>query len=408
MANFKDKKERPAPLLQILPATLKPVFPMNKLNQISLAGIRTQGCFVPIYLSFTTQAERTNRFFLWMLLFLGSICCQQAYGQQEPQYTNYMFNTLAFNPAYAGTKEYLSVRALHRDQWYNFGGGLSNASSDGRPITQAFSIHGNLLDKIGLGVNIVNDRIGARGATSLDIAYAYRIDFGKGKISLGIQAGIMNWRADWSQLSFKDPQSTDNAFAGENPNLWLPNVGAGVYYYNDQFYVGASIPRLASISLRSDSTRTDVRRWARVYQHLYLTVGGIMPVNGNIDFKPALIIKSVGLFGDFLQKGDQIRTVAAPTSFDVNASFLFYDKMWLGTSFRSAIAAFIKKNDTYSSVASVNAFMGYQFSEGMRIGFAYDYPLTPINNYTVGSFEIMLGWDFIKKIDKVAHPRYFF
>lgn len=351
------------------------------------------------------QPLAKNALFFGIVFFINF---QTAFAQQEPQYTSYMFNTLAFNPAFAGSKDHLSVRALYRDQWYNFGGGLPTSTSDGRPITQTFSMHGNVLDRVGLGLNITNDRIGARGITSVDFSYAYRINFGAGKVALGLQGGIMNWRANWSDLSFKDPRDTDPAYEDQDVSLWLPNFGAGIYYYNDKFYMGVSVPRLASISLRRDSSRADVRRWAKVYQHFYITVGGIIPINNKVDFKPSLLIKSVGLFSDFLQSGDQIRNVGAPTSIDVNGSFLFYKKLWLGASFRTAIAAFVPQNGTKSSLGSVDALFGYQFPEGMRIGFAYDYPLSKIANYTVGSFEILLGWDFVKKIDKVSHPRYIF
>jgi type IX secretion system PorP/SprF family membrane protein len=350
-------------------------------------------------------SKSVRSFFTLLLLFCFS---NLTFAQQEPQYTNYMFNTLAYNPAFAGSKDHLSIRALYRDQWYNFGGGLPTSTSDGRPVTQTFSMHGNVFDRVGLGLNIVNDKIGARGTTSVDFSYAYRIKFGEGTLALGVQGGIMNWRANWSELSFRDPRGNDNAFADNDQSLWLPSFGGGIYYNNDNFYLGVSVPKLAGISLRRDSARTDIRRWAQVYQHFYFTIGGIVPLNGKVDFKPSLLIKSVGLFSDFLQKGDQIRNVGAPTSFDINASFLFYDKLWLGVSFRSAIAAFVKQNGTKSSLGSADLLFGYQFSEGMRIGFAYDYPLSDINTYSVGSFEIMLGWDFIKKIDKIEHPRYIF
>lgn len=390
MSNLKLKKERYSLHLQFLPLNIKADFPMNKLN-----------------LSTVFQSSGRYRIpFAFFLLFFAFF--QTTFAQQEPQYTSYMFNTLAYNPAFAGSKDHLSIRALYRDQWYNFGGGLTNSTNDGRPITQSFSMHGNVLKKVGLGLNLTNDRIGARGTTSLDLSYAYRIDFGKGKIALGLQAGVMNWRANWSELSFQDPRSLDPAYENQDVSLWLPSFGAGIYYYHDNFYIGVSIPRLANISLRQDSLRSEVRRWAKTYQHLYFTIGGIFPIHRNIDFKPSLLIKSVGLFSDFLQPSDQIRSVSAPTSFEVNTSFLFYDKLWLGASFRSAIAAFFPKNNTKSSFASANVLFGYQFPEGMRIGFAYDYPLTKIANYTVGSFEVLLGWDFNRKIDKVSHPRYLF
>lgn len=374
---------------QLLPATIKAVFPMNKLN--------------PFCQKYWTKNVYT---FFTLLLFISFL--NPTFAQQEPQYTNYMFNTLAYNPAFAGSKDHLSIRALYRDQWYNFGGGLPTSTSDGRPVTQTFSIHGNAFDRVGLGINIVNDKIGARNTTSIDFSYAYRIKFGEGTLALGVQAGVMNWRANWSELTFRDPRGNDAAFADNDQNLLLPSFGGGIYYNNDKFYLGISVPRLASISLRRDSLRTNSRRWAKIYQHFYITLGGIIPINGKVDFKPSFIIKSVGLFSDFLQQGDQIRNIGAPTSFDVNASFLFYDKLWLGASFRSAIAAFVEQNGTKSSLGSADLIFGYQFSEGMRIGFAYDYPLSEINTYSVGSFEIMLGWDFIKTIDKVEHPRYIF
>lgn len=389
MANSTLRKDRIPSNSQYLLATIKAIFPMNKANHFR-------------------QKYRLKSGYSFFLLLLFSAFLNSVFAQQEPQYTNYMFNTLAYNPAFAGSKDHLSIRALYRDQWYNFGGGLPTSTSDGRPVTQTFSMHGNVFDRVGLGLNIVNDKIGARGSTSVDFSYAYRIKFGEGTVALGVQGGIMNWRANWSELSFRDPRNTDNAFDDNDQSLWLPSFGGGIYYNNDNFYLGVSVPRLAGISLRRDSMRMDTRRWAKIYQHFYLTVGGIVPLNGKVDFKPSLIIKSVGLFSDFLQKGDQIRSVGAPTSFDINASFLFYDKLWLGASFRSAIAAFVEQNGTKSSLASADLIFGYQFPEGMRIGFGYDYPLTEINNYTVGSFEIMLGWDFIKKIDKVQHPRYIF
>ena len=347
---------------------------------------------------------------LWLMLCFAAT----ANAQQEPQYTNYLFNTLAYNPAYAGSKGYLSVRALHRDQWYDWGGVSGPSGYDGRPVTQTFTAHTGLGDRIGVGISFINDRIGAKGSTGLDLSYAYRVDFGQGIIALGLQGGIINWRADWDELDFKDPQQIDNSFNEGNPNLWIPNFGAGIYYYNENFYAGISVPRLTGIRLRDNVDESVIRRWAQIYQHFYLTLGGTIPLKGdNIIFKPSLLIKSVGLFADFLRQGDSFRTVGAPTSFDVNASFLLHQKLWLGASFRSAFEAFRRKqnditNTNVSSHASADVLLGYQMAQGLRIGVAYDFPLSAINNYSTGSIEVMLGWDFVRKIDKIVTPRYFF
>lgn len=344
--------------------------------------------------------------FLLSLLFHFNITPSTA--QQEPQFTNYMFNTLVYNPGYAGSREYLSAVVLHRDQWFGWGGG---ADSDGRPVTQTFSVHSPVKKSVGLGINFVRDQIGARQTTFVNAIYAYRIKFGKGTLSMGIQAGAMSWSANWSELDFKDARELDFAFQGTDPSQTIPDIGAGVFFYNEKFYAGASLPHLAQFQLRSlqAEEKDFIRKWARQYRHFYFTGGGVIPLGSdNLLFKPSFLIKTVGFFPEFFKNGDLVREIGAPSTFDIDASVLFQKKFWLGLSFRSAFAAIIEQNGgATSSYDSVDLWTNFLFDNGFRIGFAFDYPLSEIQNYTTGSFEIMLGYDLFREVEKVNHPRYF-
>lgn len=327
--------------------------------------------------------------------------------QQEPQFTHYMFNTLVYNPGYAGSKEYLSAVAVYRDQW----AALSNKTGwAGRPLTQTFSIHSTINKKVGLGFNLVNASAGARQTTYGNGIYAYRINFGKGTLSVGLQAGIMNWRADWNKLDFQQPQELDNAFGSLTPSLWLPDFGAGLFFYTPNFYAGASIPHLANFPLRDVSAeeRNEIRKWSRVQRHFYLTTGGAIPLNGdNLVFRPSFLLKSVGLFNNFFRQGNLVREIGAPASFDIDASLLFQKKLWLGLSFRSAFAAFNTQGTKQSSPDSFDLWMSLHFRNGMNIGMAYDYPIGKLKSAASGSFELMLGYDFNHDVDKAVHIRYF-
>ena len=344
---------------------------------------------------------------LFCLLLCLSFFTGKTFAQQEPQFTKYMFNTLAYNPGYAGSREYMSIVAIHRDQWFGWGNG---SESSGRPVSQTFSVHSPVSKSVGLGLNLTNDKVGAHKTTFVNASYAYRIGFGKGTLSVGLQAGAMSWSANWNELVFKDAQVTDNAFNNGNPSKILPDFGAGFFYYTDKFYVGASLPHLAQFNLRSISGAEAelIRKWARNYRHFYLTAGGAIPLEGEtLVFKPSILIKTVGFFPEFFKRGDLVREIGAPTVFDIDASFLFSKKLWLGASFRSAFAAFIKKNGKSSSFGSADIWASFLFDKGFRLGFAYDYPLSEIAKYSNGSFELMIGYDFYQEVEKVNTPRYF-
>lgn len=343
-----------------------------------------------------------------MVTALFLVCASTSiFAQQEPQFTHYMFNTLVYNPGYAGSKEYLSAVAVYRDQWATLGG---KTGWQGRPITQTFSVHSTFKKRVGLGLNLVNATAGARQNTYLDGIYAYRVNFGKGTLSIGLQAGVMNWKADWSTLNFQQPQELDNAFGNIAPNLWLPDFGAGLFFYTPNFYAGASMPHIAHFPLRtvSASERDVIRKWARVQRHFYFTTGGAIPLNGdNLVFRPSFLLKSVGLFNNYFRKGNLVREIGAPASFDLDASLFFHKKLWLGVAFRSAFAAFSSQGAKQSSADSFDFWMAYHFHNGLRLGMAYDYPVGKLQSSASGSFELMLGYDFYHEVDKASHIRYF-
>ncbi len=327
---------------------------------------------------------------LLVLLMLGI----QAYGQQDPMFTKYMFNSLVFNPGYAGSYEYLSVRTLYRDQWLGI---------EGAPTTQSMTVHAPAGERVGLGFSVFNDKIGSSGSTTLNAAYAYRVAFGRGKLSIGLQGGVQNWRSDWTDLKFKDPQEMDNVFT-QNLNRWIPNVGAGLYYYAPRFYVGFSVPRLVNFDLQKDRPSVATDEWAKLYRHFYFSAGVVLPIAPGMMFKPSILVKSVGLLGEF-NSSQTSSSIGAPTEFDLDLSVLFYDALWVGLSFRSAFGAQAFGGD--SSTDSADIWAAYNLRNGLRIGIAYDYTLSDLQQFNDGSFEVMLGYDFHFSTKKINTPRYF-
>lgn len=313
--------------------------------------------------------------------------------QQDPMFTKYMFNSLLFNPAYAGSKDHMSITLLHRDQWWGI---------DGAPKTQSFTIHSPLNDeRIALGLGVYNDAIGPSNTFNLMTSYAYRIIFGDGgKLSFGIQAGVMNWKADFNELNLDN--QTDAAFNQMTPSMWQPNFGAGIFYYKKYWYLGISVPHILEWEFTADNIIPGQEDFlAQQYRHYFITGGLAIPINSSLIFKPSFLIKNVGLFGEF--KSDTTSKIGAPTEFDIDASFLFYEALWVGASFRGAFEGF---NGT-SSFDSIDFWAAYYLRNGFRIGASFDFTLTELQNPAQGSFEIMLGYEFNYKEKLIVTPRYF-
>lgn len=327
-----------------------------------------------------------------LLVFVSYI----ASAQQDAMFTKYMFNALSYNPAYAGSKDHMAVGLLHRTQWFGF---------EGAPSTQTMTIHTPIPnEKIALGVNIVRDAIGPINTLTGNLAYAYRIPIGPGKLSVGLQGGVLNYKSDYSTLNYRD--EGDEAFSMTPENYWLPNFGLGLYYYSDLFYVGAGAPHLIEWDLRRNNVNT--QKTSRLYRHYYFSAGAAIPLGSrDLVFKPSALVKSVGLLSNYTAgvNGSQIEySVGAPIEFDIDISFLINKTLWIGGSFRSAFAA--ESFGGNSSFDSVDAWISVNI-KNLRIGLAYDYPLTEMSNHTVGSAEVMLGYEFGQERSQIVTPRYF-
>ena len=312
--------------------------------------------------------------------------------QQDPMFTKYMFNSLIYNPAYAGSKDHMSIGLLHRTQWWGIEGG---------PSTQTLTLHSPLRnERVGVGLSAIHDQIGPSRSLTINLSYAYRIPIGNGKLSVGIQGGGVNWRADYTGLILDD--NGDEAFSMDQPNMWMPNFGAGIYYYNKSFYMGVGAPKLIEFDLREDGVTTNI--WARQYRHYYFNTGAAIPISGDaIIFKPSIMVKNVGLLSSY-NKDEAYQNIGAPTEFDIDLSLLFYQALWVGASFRSSIEVF---TDDSSSYDSADIWAAFYLQNGLRIGGAFDYTLTELQDVAKGSFEVFLGYEFDYRTPKVVTPRYF-
>ncbi len=310
--------------------------------------------------------------------------------QQDPMFTKYVFNSLIFNPAVAGSNEHLTLNLIHRQQWLGF---------EGAPSTQSLSAHSPLRnERVGIGFSLVNDKAGAAGTFDLSTAYSYRFRLNKNlQLSAGLQASVTNWRGNWSSLLLE--QSGDAVFQ-ENLHRWLPNFGAGLHLTGKNFYAGIGCPRLLEHRLQGTAAGSTAL-FARVYRHYYFTAGAAFPLRGdNLVFRPSLLLKSTGLFSSF-RSGNRSYDIGAPTEADLDVSVFFIKTFWLGAAYRTALSGKKSSND------SVDFWASWHLRNGLRFGAAYDLTLSPLRKAGNGSFELMLGYEFDVKVRKAASPRFF-
>lgn len=291
--------------------------------------------------------------------------------QYDAMFTQYMFNEMFINPAYAGSKDAMAVTAVHRQQWVNF---------PGRPITSTFSLHGPVInEKMGFGLSFLNEKIGALNRNLAYISYSYKIKAGKnGHLAFGLMGGIHNQITKFEGL--KRTQEDDPKANTNSPSVYAPNFGFGMYYSDKKNYVGLSIPRMIDDHILFDESGnfTKVTKMAPQKFHYYLTFGRMFTLTDDLKLKGQAMIKAVQ---------------NAPIQFDVNANFLIKDKIWAGLSYRSGDA--------------VSAILGIQVGPQFVVSYAYDYTLSKIQKYTQGSHEIALSYVFMYKGKKIVTPRYF-
>jgi type IX secretion system PorP/SprF family membrane protein len=314
--------------------------------------------------------------------------------QQDAMFTKYHFNALSYNPAYAGSQEALSIVALHRHQWIGI---------KGAPLTQTLTVHTPLHnDKVALGLSLGRDQIGRNTTYDIYSNYAYRIPIngGKSRLAFGLMAGVTNYQANFNQdTEFDLYDDFDQSFiANPTPNYWMFNVGAGMYYQAPKWFVGISAPFLLNNDLRREGFTPNQVKWAQQYRHYFVTTGFVVKLNQHVDFRPIFLWKNVGMFAERNQNDER---VGAPNEIDIDLSFLFNKSLWVGAAFRTAL-------EQSSSFDSVDFWMQYIFyNSGLRIGLAYDYALTPLQGPSGGSYEVMVGYNFDYKTDKIVTPRYF-
>jgi type IX secretion system PorP/SprF family membrane protein len=307
------------------------------------------------------QLLKSKFYIIILLLTSGSL-----FAQQEAMYSQYMFNMMAVNPAYAGSREVLSITGLSRAQWVGL---------EGAPISNTLSLDMPIKDKrVGLGVQVFNDKIGIMSNSGFYGSYAYRIRFEKSTLSFGLQGGFVNFTANYAQVRLSSSLTAipDRAFQ-ENANIMIPSAGAGLFFNNDNYYIGASLPNLLNTQISSGS-QVKVNK----YDHLFLMGGYVFNINNDFKLKPSALIKVVS---------------GAPIQLDANVNFWMYDVIALGVSYRTGDAAV--------------AMIELQAAPNFKVGYAYDQSLNALSYFHSGSHELMLRYEFGYTKDKIITPRYF-
>ena len=301
--------------------------------------------------------------FLILLLFILTI--NTAYGQQEPTFTQYHFNTQTYNPAYAGTWKSLGFLALGRKQWVGM---------EGAPQTYTFSLQTNTRnDKVGLGFNIISDRIGLEKRNSLfgDYSYGFKVT-DEAMLRLGLKFGISNYRNNLSDY-IQYPGEQDPTIQGEIDNHYLPNFGVGAFLQSDMYYVGFSIPKILE-----NSTEDNYNNLTQVEsRQFYLIAGYVFNLSEFLQFKPTFLTKAA---------------IGAPVQFDFTANFLLAEKVWFGVMYRT--------DETFGAIAQ------WIFDKRLRIGYSFDFTTSELQNFNKGTHEVMVSYEVgVKR--KWSKPRMF-
>jgi type IX secretion system PorP/SprF family membrane protein len=303
------------------------------------------------------------------IILIGFMATMFAFGQQDPMFTHYMYNTLSVNPAYAGSREALTVTLLHRNQWVSF---------PGAPKTNTMTLHSPVFNEnVGLGLSLTHDVIGPTKFTSMYGDFAFRVKLTKkSNLTFGLKAGVDLLTANLPFLQIQDPN--DPAFLNSFKNKALPNFGFGLFYtYKNRFYAGLSIPRMLQHKFVGENTLISS---GILKGHYYFITGASLKLSNFVEFKPSALVKM---------------TVGAPVELDVTALFELYKRINFGVMYRTG--------DAFGALVGVYIF------DRLLLGYSYDFSLTNTTlKYNGGSHEIMLRYDFIfSSSHRIKSPRYF-
>jgi type IX secretion system PorP/SprF family membrane protein len=302
----------------------------------------------------------------YIILLAIAIAAVRVSAQQELMISQYMFNSMVLNPAYAGTHDYWSTSLLHRSQWIKF---------DNAPRTQFLSADGQILGgKAGLGFNVSNDALGITNVLDINANGATHVNMGKGKLSFGLRLGVSRYSAQLTEAVIKDVE--DPVYANNINGTMIPRVGAGIYYYQSNFFAGVAVPSLLAVDDKISYTSTGVNSF---YQnHIYLNTGMVFTPLPELAIKPSVLVKV---------QGNNVNV-------DLNCNALFMNKFWFGAGYRTGDA--------------LVTMFEWNINPQLRIGYAFDYTLSAISNYSNNSHEVMLGYDLGKAaLVKTRSPRYF-
>lgn len=294
--------------------------------------------------------------------------------QQDPMYTQYMFNTQTINPAYAGTWESFSFMVLARQQW---------AGLEGAPQTYTFSMQAPLKnERVALGLNLISDVVGLEKRFYMFSDYSYLLPINEGmKLRLGLKGGFTNYSNNLTEYITNVPGSgiIDPSFQGEIDRKFVPNFGIGGFLYGKKYYAGFSIPKILSHDFENNYNNLSVNAEMR---HYFFIAGLIFDLGQNVKFKPTMLTKAT-----FSSES------GAPVELDLTANFLIKEKFWLGAMFRTG--------DSFGFIAQ------WIIDKKLRIGYSYDYTTSNLQNFHNGSHEIMISYEMRFLKEMFASPRYF-
>lgn len=303
----------------------------------------------------------------WMCVAAFMVICLTGFGQQDPDYTQYMFNQQTVNPAYAGSWESIGFMALNRKQWVGF---------EGSPSTQTFAFQTPLQkENIGLGLTVVNDQIGFEKKFSVTADYSYRLRLNNEVyLRLGMKGGITNYSHDLTVYQLDSKNQPDQMFQGEIDQAFMPNIGIGAFLHSKKFYVGLSVPKLIKNEFKDNENYSSYAEM----RHFFLTGAYVFNLSENVKFKPTFLVKAA---------------VGAPVQVDLSGNFLLKEKVWLGAMYRTS--------DAFGFIAQ------WVFDKKLRVGYAIDFSTTNLRHYHDGIHEIMVSYELSFLKTKVASPRYF-
>lgn len=300
--------------------------------------------------------------FLFILLLSGTA----AFTQQSALFSQYKFNKLLINPAYAGSSKVLTFDLLNRYQWVGI---------DGAPRTFTFSGHSPIRNPhVGLGFYVYSDVIGPSSDQGIMGTYAYRLRMKKGTLSFGLHAGFSHIAIDWDKLDVEDPAIN---LQGQGRNRFMPDASFGVYYSSNRFYGGISSTQLLQNEFGM-TIKNGLSSYSRLMRHFYAMAGYAFPVSENVVFRPSVLVKYVE---------------HAPIQMELDASFLINNTLWLGAAYRSKEAIVLLAE--------------FNIGHNLRVGYSYDIWMNDLMGYNKGSHEIHIGYDINLLNGRLLNPRYF-